>query len=72
MDQALDFYQEYIEAVRQVEGSKETLCYLLAEQHYCQLFFYKYEGAEEGLTEAKKLANLPVTVTGRMGVRTKY
>jgi hypothetical protein len=44
----------------------------LAEQHYAQLFFYKYEGAEASLKEARQLANLPLELTGKMGKRTKY
>jgi hypothetical protein len=36
------------------------------------LHFYKYEDSEEVLREALKLANLDLSLTGKLGKRTFY
>ena len=50
----------------------KTTTLLLSEFSYCQLHFYKYEKAEESLSEAKKLANLKIEFSGKFGKRTRF
>ena len=70
-DESLKLYKRYLAYLEVVRDElldwggdttklDKTTTLLLSEFSYCQLHFYKYEKAEESLSEAKKLANLKI------------
>jgi hypothetical protein len=52
--------------------AREFLSNLKVEWSNCLLFFYKYARSETALEDALRLLRVRFTLTGKMGVRTKY
>ena len=82
-DESLKLYKRYLAYLEVVRDElldwggdttklDKTTTLLLSEFSYCQLHFYKYEKAEESLSEAKKLANLKIEFSGKFGKRTRF
>ena len=82
-DESLKLYKRYIAYLDVVKDEEaefgndtakldETMALLHSEYSYCQLYFYKYEGSEASINEAKKLCNLKIEFEGKMGKRTRF
>ncbi|CDW87054.1 tetratricopeptide repeat protein 27 [Stylonychia lemnae] len=77
-DNSIKLYEEYLQYfLEQYEANKSqtmknTYVQLLIEQSYCYLNFYKYKKCKKCIKDAMKILNLNLTLTGRLGRRTKY
>ena len=69
-DKSIELYQKYLDW-NEIED-KNIRAYLWIEYSNCLLTFYKYSKSEEALEKAREIIGIKLSLTGKLGKRTKY